>query len=508
MADGGRRFRHLLILAGVLLLAFILRAIHLQSRPLWYDEAFAVLYASLSPEKMAYGTITPVADAAAADVHPLLYYFLLHGWMVVVGRSPFAVRFLSVILGTLTVGVLSRLATDFLGRRVGLWAGVLAALNPFHVAYSQETRMYALLGLAAVLAAWSLLRALERQRFRWWAAYTVAAAVTLYAHNLGSFFLLGLHGLVLLRSCGGSRLRALAVADGGVLLLFAPWLIGVLPGQLGFVRRGYWLARPGAQEAVRALMLPFLSFYEPPPRWLLAPALFAALALLVLLILQTWRTRSRAGWFLLLGWAPVLSLWAASLWRPLYLERALLPAALCYLIAIAWLLSSRTQPKALRIVLVGLSIGTMAGTLVHHYTYRRFPRPPFDVLVAFLHRNVRAEEIVIHDNKLTFFPAHYYAPQLPQAFAPDPRGSGSDTLALPTQAALGLYATPVSETLTTDVSGVWYVAFEQTWAEYRALGSDDAPTRKWLRAHCLQDEAPHKIADLEIYHFVACEADV
>ena len=104
----------------ILLLAFGLRMVYLYSRPLWYDEAFAVLYASLSPAQMLYGTVTPVEGAGAADVHPLLYYFLLHGWMELIGTSPFAARFFSVGLGMITVSLLWRLAARFFDRRTGL----------------------------------------------------------------------------------------------------------------------------------------------------------------------------------------------------------------------------------------------------------------------------------------------------------------------------------------------------------------------------------------------------
>lgn len=102
--------RRRLTAVAVLLLAFGLRMVHIQGRPLWYDEAFAVLYGSLSPERMVYGTVTPVQGAGAADVHLLLYHFLLHGRMGLVGQSPLAVRFLSVGLGMLTVPLLWRLA--------------------------------------------------------------------------------------------------------------------------------------------------------------------------------------------------------------------------------------------------------------------------------------------------------------------------------------------------------------------------------------------------------------
>jgi 4-amino-4-deoxy-L-arabinose transferase-like glycosyltransferase len=151
----------------ILLLAFGLRLVRIESRALWYDEAFAILYASLDHQGMIYGTVTPIEGAGAADVHPLLYYFSLHAWMGVTGHSPFAARFFSVILGMITVALLWRLAAWCFDRRVGLVVGLLAAVNPFHVAYSQEARMYALLGAAAVVAAWGLLRALEDGRLHW-----------------------------------------------------------------------------------------------------------------------------------------------------------------------------------------------------------------------------------------------------------------------------------------------------------------------------------------------------
>ena len=90
--------------------------------------------------------------------------------------------------------------------------------------------MYALLGLAAVTAAYGLLQALggaeeQGDRGRLFivhcSLFIVAATLTLYAHNLGVFVLL-------------------ALADLAALALFGPWLVGVLPGQMGFVGRGYW----------------------------------------------------------------------------------------------------------------------------------------------------------------------------------------------------------------------------------------------------------------------------
>jgi 4-amino-4-deoxy-L-arabinose transferase-like glycosyltransferase len=445
----------------VMLLAFGLRMVHVASRPLWYDEAFAVLYASLDHEGMIYGTVTPVAGAGAADVHPLLYYFSLHTWMGVVGHSPFAARFFSVVLGMVTVALLWRLAAWCFDRQVGLVVGLLAAANPFHVAYSQEARMYALLGLAAVVAAWGLLRALDGGKRRWWALYAVGAALALYAHNLGAFVVLGLNLLALARRRWWRRLPALILADAVALALFAPWLIGVLPGQLGFIERAYWLDAPGANEAARALMLPVLTFYEVPTLWLLWVGLFVSLVLLVLLILRAWRLRSRAGWFLLLCWAPIAMLFAVAQWRPVYLERALLPSALFYLVALGWLLTRGRLPRLLNAGVAALLIVAVIGSLVGHYAYARFPRPPFREAVAYLQERVGPDDAVVHTNKLTFFPMHVYAPDLAGEFLADRPRSPEDTLALPTQEALGIFAAPTMAEAAGETERVWLIYFTE-----------------------------------------------
>jgi 4-amino-4-deoxy-L-arabinose transferase-like glycosyltransferase len=478
----------------------------LAGRPLWYDEAFAVLYASLSPEGMVYGTVMPAQGTGAADVHPLLYYFLLHGWMKLVGQSPLAVRFLSLILGMVTVALLWRLANWCFGARTGLAVGLLGATNPFHVAYSQEARMYALLGLGAVTAAWGLLRALAGAESRraaalrsspgdvdrprllqsraHWSLFVVGSAVTLYAHNLGAFILLALHLLVVARPRWRRHLPRLILADLIALLLFSPWLVKVLPGQIGFVERGYWLSSPGIEEVVRAVMLPVLTFYEPAPTWLVGIGLFTGFLLLALLATQA-PSRSRAGWFLLLCWIPILSLLSLSLWKPLYLERALLPSGLFYLVAIGWLLARDGLPRILRMGLAVLLTVSTLGSLGVHYTYDGFPRPPFEQAVAYLRTNVEPDDAVVHTNKLTYFPMHYYAPRLAGAFLGDPPGSPQDTLAYPTQEALGIFATPTITEAVGTARCAWLVYFPREVTEAETVAGEH-PVLGWVEERFVQ----------------------
>jgi mannosyltransferase len=312
-----------------------------------------------------------------------------------------------------------------------------------------------------------------------WSLYVVSAALTLYAHNLGAPVLLALNLLAVTRRRWWRHLPRLLLADLLALILFGPWLVAVLPGQVGFVGRGYWLTPPGPAELLRAVMQPVLTLYEPAPMWVLTVGLFGGLLLLALLVLRAWRTRSRAGWFLLLWAMPIATLLLLSLWRPLFLERALLPSALFYLVATGWLLARGGLPRLLRYGLATLLTAAMIGSLVTHYTYAGFPRPPFAAVADYLHEHVGPDDVVVHTNKLTYFPLYTYAPELPAAFLADRPGSPQDTLAYPTQQALGLFA---SQTITAAVGPaerVWLIYFPR---EVEERGGAH-PAMTWLEAH-------------------------
>jgi hypothetical protein len=309
--------------------------------------------------------------------------------------------------------------------------------------------------------------------------YGVAAALTLYAHNLGVFVLLALNLLALMRRRWRRHLPALALADLGALTLFSPWLIAVLPGQVGFVRRGYWLVPPGSDELVRAVMLPVLTFYEEAPLWLLGIGLLTSLLLLALLVLRIWRMGSPSAEFLFLWWAPIGLLWLASQWRPLYLERALLPSALFCLVAVGWLFARGGLPRPLNWVLIALLAVSTAGSLTVHYAYVGFPRPPFQGAVAYLRARVGPGDAVVHTDKLTYFPMRYYAPDVAGVFLADPPGSPQDTLAYPTQEALGIFATSsITEAMGT-AEQIWLIYFPREMEEMRALGVEH-PALIWL----------------------------
>jgi len=493
--------RNRIIFAGVLLGGLALRLINLGSRKIWYDEAFAVLYAEKSFGVILYGTVTPV-QGAAADVHPLLYYFFLHVWMDLFGQSPFVVRLPSVFFGLGTIVLAFLITQELFDRRTSLLAALIAAVAPFHVNYSQEARMYSLLCFLSLLSAFFFVRCWRRGGWGNWPGFIVAATLSLYIHNLAFLNLLALD-LFALIARKWRLLKSLILAHIVVALLFAPWL-GVIFSQFGKVQQAYWVPRPGLAELINTVMAFTFNLPTWPP--LLPMILFLSLSILALALYRVFRTHLRqethreAVWLLLLmAFAPVVVVFLISQFRSVYIIRGLLPAALAYYLLLARVASDLKLPRWGWAAIASILAVPVAFSLGYHYQYAQFPRSPFDQAVAYLRENYRPGDAIVHDNKLTFFPCYYYDRELPQTFVADPPGSGSDTLALPTQEALGLFAQEI-EAATAGYDRVWLVIFDQAVAEYQAAGYPDHPHLTWLKAHYRPSDVVH-FNDLSLYLF-------
>ncbi len=134
-----------------------LRVLLLSTKGMWLDETFSVWLANQSVPDMLQWMVK-------IDQHPPLYYLLLHYWIAHYGDTPYYVRMLSVLFGTITIPIIYLIGKRMSGAVVGSVAAVCMALSPFHIYYAQETRMYTLLTFNAALAIYALVRLLTDSR--------------------------------------------------------------------------------------------------------------------------------------------------------------------------------------------------------------------------------------------------------------------------------------------------------------------------------------------------------
>ncbi len=502
--EGPRALRWLVI---ILLVTFGLRLVNLGGRALWYDEAFAVLFSEKGLTAMLYGTLTPVAGGAA-DIHPLLYYVTLDGWMRVFGQAPEMVRLYSVFAGLLSVAVAYRLAADSFDRRVGRAAALIMALAPFQIQYAQETRMYALLTLLLLLATWAYRRAWHSGRAGWWVAFGVLAALAMYTQQLAAFYLAAL-GLTPVITRQWRKLLPTAAAAGLALALYLPWLLN-LPGQLEKLQSAYWIQRPSILRPLLTLRTFATVGLDYPAPWSMA-GFVVGVILVVFLGLQValrWRRLRRAergalGWLLWLAFGALALLWVASqVMAPVYLDRALLAQAAVFCVALAWLFVRGGLPRPIVGVIAAGWLVVAGAAYGYHVTWNTFPSPPFEEAVVYLRTHANPEDAILHSNKLTALPMIYYDRTLAQDYMADRPGAGEDTLALPTQEMLGLVGADCLPAVLGRAPRVWFVIFAQEEAQYLGLpGVDAHPHLAWLRAHYQEEGEALAFQDLRVIPF-------
>ena len=207
-----------LVLAVGVLFRFI------STSPLWLDEALNVNIAAL-----------PLGDIGGAlrhDGHPPLFYWLLHGWMSVVGEGDVAVRSLSGVFSVAALPLMWMVGDRVGGPRVARWSLVLLALSPFAVRYATEARMYSLVMLLVLAFTLLVDRVLQRPGPASVAGLALVTTGLLWSHYWSVYLLAVVGGLLLVRWWRDPAARpstgwAIAgLAGGGALL--APWVPALL----------------------------------------------------------------------------------------------------------------------------------------------------------------------------------------------------------------------------------------------------------------------------------------
>jgi hypothetical protein len=173
--------RELLIALGLTLLGGVLRFIFIERPPLWGDDAFTFMRVCGTYQQM----LDALQDWGFAPLHyELLWWIGQHTTL-----TPFMMRLVPAIAGTLMVPAMYWLARELAGRKVAFIAGLFAATSAYLLNYSRDAKMYMQFWLFCTVNFAALLWWLRvRSGVAWWS--WVASGVAMLGLNmLGAFVL-------------------------------------------------------------------------------------------------------------------------------------------------------------------------------------------------------------------------------------------------------------------------------------------------------------------------------
>ena len=182
------------ILFWIILFGLALRLVNLADQPYWGDEAL-----SLDITKYLPHVSDLIRYLALVEVHPPLYYLILHFWIGFFGIGVFAVKFLSLIFGLACI-----IAAFFWGKiifksqKIGVIAALITAVLPVYLEFSQEARPYIFFSFFGALAAIWLWQYCQTRRRIFLAGYVLANLLGLYLHYSYFFIFVALSGWALI----------------------------------------------------------------------------------------------------------------------------------------------------------------------------------------------------------------------------------------------------------------------------------------------------------------------
>jgi mannosyltransferase len=360
------------IVVGLTVLATVLRFATLGVQSYHHDEI-------VTASRILRGSFGhAMHEVWTGESTPPIFYALAWVWTQLVGTGEFGLRSLSAAAGVATVPIAYLIGVELRGRRAGLWAAALVAVNPMMLWYSQEARAYALVALFGALSVLYWLRA-ERSGARrdvvWWGVWSGLALGTHYF----VVFPIAAEALMLLRR------RGLRASLGGLAIL-SGFTIAVAPVAIHQMSLGHadWIGNFGLGHRLWETAATFVTgetgdiIGRPERPWLAFVPLFLSLAGLALLLRrQAGRERRAAARPLLLfaagiGIPVALALIEAS--KDFVLARNLIPALVPLLAAVGIAVSSPASRR------LGAAIGALLfayslGFCILASTDEQFQRP-------------------------------------------------------------------------------------------------------------------------------------
>jgi len=428
-------------LSSAVLIALGLRVYYAIYMPVWLDEALSWRLASMDWTEMWYRL------QETGTVHPPLYFALLRLQMALLGDNPWALRWLSVICGTLLVPAAYWFALECLrsaGRGVsahgqslpvgvGMLAAWLVALNPMQIHLCCQARGYALALFLVVATSSLVLRALRETRHVWllWSAYVLLTLAAWYTHYLTmlSSAVQWLYALAVLlipkcylftgtvstsdpsqpQPVCGWKLTGLGVSVLTVIAGFIPWA-SICWTQLSHARVAWHRPLMPAEltgEWGRALAG---SFFDPPHFELNVLDIGVVLVVALASVWAVLRVRP-AGYLLLLqAWLPPVLLGIVSWLSPrnVYSARYFFAAEFTWIILLAMLiLDSVWQWERWIISLVALILMTIALATRSDWQYLG-KSVGMAAVRDYIAEQWQDGDIVLAENPADFLVARYY----------------------------------------------------------------------------------------------------
>ena len=391
-------------------LALAVRLHGLSDKPLWLDEIITHGRANRPTWDLIANSLN--------NMHFPTYFVLVRAFNAPI-IDEWVLRLPSAIFGAISVFLVALIATEARSARAGLVAGLLMALSPFEVQFSQEARAYALVSCFVLLALWGLVRIAQqsliaaspssrpRSLLGGWAAYTIGTIGVLNVLLVSAPWLLASNLAIaaVVRRSGSKQMefvRNWALTQALILLTWLPGLVAIYLSAHEHPMHGFrWLPRFTLEHVWSVISAVYLFRISDIITFELLPTLVPGFggAVAALALLGAWRLKTDPTLLSVIGFAVIAmpaTILIMSISHVILVPRYLIWSTGPFFV-LAGIGAAALPHQLFPFAAAALAVGGMA-TLAPYYRYETKPR--WDQAAAYLATNVQPGDAVVTNDPM------------------------------------------------------------------------------------------------------------
>ena len=384
---------------AIIVLGAIFISLSIFHSNLWFDESYSV--------DIAKHSFSEIWTIGSHDVHPILYYFILHIVGMITNYNLIALRMVSLV-SLILVGVLgyTHIRKDF-GEKTGILFSFLVFFLPVTAEYAGELRMYSLgMLLGTILGIYAFRLYKGKESTKNFIIFGLSSLSVAYTHYYG-LMLAGIINLLLFiyyiknRKTRGKALKKFITTAVIQVALYLPWLF-IFLGQLKSVSKGFWITLTFPETLIEILNMQFVGTLPSTVGLIFAIAVF--LYLIYICIFKIGKQKEKIDMkpaiiSILVYVGIILVAFGISLcMQSILLYRYLLILTGIFIFGISYIIAKDDNKYRVAIlcgVILIVSLFSNIGLINENYDSRN------NAFLSYLNQNVKEDDIILYSDAIS-----------------------------------------------------------------------------------------------------------